>query len=239
MIGLDTNVISIGDYAEIAQLETEEERQAWLDGKRGDIEARYNELTDYVDDVIAQHGDQADWVVVGFHQSPYSQASHHFDPDLEIMRQILPAAFSEAGVDLVLGGHDHIYTRTHLMDGTTPVVPEEAPEAGDVLVQEDNEVMFMTASSSSGSKFYDYMDSEGGEDPALTHPSTAVWNQDYTPDFSNVQVTEDRLTVTTHNSEDGTVVDKFTLVDDDSAGSAAGSAATSSSWLGSSSGSSR
>src|SRR5699024_11405211 len=68
----------------------------------------------------------------------------------------LPPALSEAGLDVVLNGHDHIYTRTHLMKGNAPVVPAGLPAQGDILYPEDDEVLYLTGNSSSGSKFYPF-----------------------------------------------------------------------------------
>ena len=75
----------------------------------------------------------------------------------------------DSDIDLVLAGHDHSYTRTHLMDGTTPVLPEgdgagaaaeyaatpdTNPDDGhDIVHPKDGQVIYITANSSSGSKF--------------------------------------------------------------------------------------
>lgn len=110
----------------------------------------------------------------------------------------------------MLGGHDHIYTRTELMEGNTPVTSGGAP--GDVLPIEDGQTMYVTGTSSSGSKFYPYVDSEGGTDPALAYDSTAVWSQNERAGYSNIQITADSLQITTHNSDDNSLVDDVTLV---------------------------
>ncbi|MGO1545382.1 MAG: fibronectin type III domain-containing protein [Gulosibacter sp.] len=216
VIGLDINTISIYDYFELGQLETDEERAEFLAGLRPQIEAGIDRATEYTESIIAQQGDDADWIIVGFHQSPFSQANHYYDPDIEIMREGFTQSLSDAGVNLVLGGHDHIYTRTHLMEGSTPVVPDAPAGPGDVLTQEDGQVLYLTGSSSSGSKFYDFMDTNGVDDPELvdydlTHDSTAMWSQDYTADFSNIAITEDSLTVKVHNTHDGSLVDSVEL----------------------------
>ncbi|QNP94628.1 hypothetical protein IA203_03695 [Corynebacterium wankanglinii] len=40
---------------------------------------------------------------------------------------------------------------------------------------------------------------------------TAVWNQNEVPDYTNVEVTPEGLTVTTYDTGNGDVVDAFTL----------------------------
>lgn len=228
VIGLDINTISIYDYFAIAQLETEEEKADYYESLRPAIEAGIERATEFTNSVIAERGDDADWIIVGFHQSPFSQANHYYDPDIEIMREGFTQSLSDAGVDLVLGGHDHIYTRTHLMEGSTPVVPEEEAGIGDVLEQEDGQVLYLTGNSSSGSKFYDFMDLTGNDDPATadtsqTHPSTAVWDQQYKASFSNIEIDGDSLTVNTHHTVDGALIDQVTLVQSDDSGEPTGS----------------
>jgi len=156
----------------------------------------------FLRDVVAAHGDDHAWVVVTFHHSLYSQAFHSRDTDVVRMRDALSPVFSDLGVDLVLAGHDHIYTRSHLMEGTTPVVPEQAPAVGDVLVPDDDQVLYLTGNSSSGSKFYDF---DGAK------PWTAAWEQTREASYSDVDVTPTTLTVTTYTTGTQRVVDRVTI----------------------------
>lgn len=190
-----------------------------LDGNQH-LPSQIDRHADYVKDVVAQHGGDKDWIITTFHQPTFSQAYHMSDPGAVRLRESLSPALSEAGVDLVLNGHDHIYTRTHLMDGNTPVVPDALPAQGDVLYPKDNEVLYLTGNSSSGSKYYSFwndgttyedMTLEESRAQGLTQDWTALWNQDYTPDYSNIQVSPEELTVTTYNVADGSVVDEVTL----------------------------
>ena len=178
---------------------------------------------EYLRQVIGSKGADKDWVVVTYHHSPFSQAYHQNDGDVKRLREGLTPVMSELGVDAVLGGHDHIYTRSYLMEGTKPVVPEEKPAAGDVLHPQDGQVLYMIASSASGSKFYDFwadgktykdLSEEEAAEKGLTAPFTARWNQDRTPDYTNVEVTANTLTLTTYNVDDGSIVDKVTLAKD-------------------------
>lgn len=61
------------------------------------------------------------WTVAYFHQPPYSSGSHSTDTFYEFMmgnmrRFILPI-LEEAGVDLVLSGHSHVYERSYFING--------------------------------------------------------------------------------------------------------------------------
>ncbi|GAB2984963.1 purple acid phosphatase family protein [Frigoribacterium salinisoli] len=157
---------------------------------------------EFAEKVIAEHGDDARWTVVTFHHSVYSVASHANDEDIVTRRAELPPVMSELDVDMVLMGHDHVYVRSYLMSGTTPVGTEQEP-SGDVTAEGD-EVLYVTANSSSGSKYYDIV---GDQD----FDFSAVQNQEYTPNFTHIGVERDAITMTTYRSEDLTVVDEVTL----------------------------
>ena len=152
-------------------------------------------------EVIAEHGDEARWRIVTFHHSVYSVASHATDGDIVTRRAELPPVMSELDVDLVLMGHDHVYVRSYLMSGTTPVHADE-PVDGTVSPEGD-EVLYVTANSSSGSKYYDIQSQD--------FDFSAVQNQEYTPNFTNVEVSDDAIAMTTYRTADMTVVDQVTL----------------------------
>lgn len=83
---LDTNVFEDGNEAEI------EAQVAWLK------EDLANTLKP--------------WKVVMLHIGPYSTGDHSNDSSAIRIRNTLPAIFAQYKVDLVLQGHDHVYTRT-------------------------------------------------------------------------------------------------------------------------------
>ena len=189
-----------------------------LDGNRSsaaDIEAHAK----FVNDAIASNGADADWIMVGIHQAPFSQGTHYTDSDVVRLREQLTPKLSEAGVDLVLSGHDHIYTRTHLMNGFDPVIPEGAAKSGDVLIPEDGEVLYLTSTTATGGKYYDFQDESGETHPHvreerardLAHDSTARWRQDYNPDYTSIDVSPTELKLTTYNINTPYVVDQVTL----------------------------
>lgn len=52
------------------------------------------------------------WKILLTHKSPYSSGPHHHEKDSEkIGKQIIELAY-DANIDLVIGGHDHVYVRT-------------------------------------------------------------------------------------------------------------------------------
>ena len=141
-----------------------------LDGNRAS-KADIDVHAKFVNETIAAHGGDADWVIVGIHHAPFSQGTHYTDKDVVELRNSLTPKLSEAGVDLVLSGHDHIYTRTHLMNGVDPVIPAGASKSGDILIPEDNEVLYVTSTTATGGKYYDFQDENG-----TTHPNVREEN---------------------------------------------------------------
>ncbi|MEJ5997991.1 fibronectin type III domain-containing protein [Corynebacterium sp. H130] len=175
----------------------------------------------FVQDTIAAHGGDKDWTIVTFHHPPYSQAWHQIDDNIKYMRAHLVPKLNEMGVDLVLSGHDHIYTRSHMIKDGQPVIPEKKAAPGDVYVQGDKETMFITANSATGTKFYDFYSPEGDypgitrEDAdkwGLTQPYTAYWDQQYSPNYTDIQVSANELKVVVKDVATMGEVDSFTLV---------------------------
>lgn len=65
-----------------------------------------------------KRGSKFSWKVVSFHHAPYSTATHTTDDDILQRRNELVKIFNNNNIDVVLNGHDHIYTRTkHMLAG--------------------------------------------------------------------------------------------------------------------------
>ncbi len=98
----------------------------------------------YVTDVINQHGAEAKWKVLVYHHAIYSPADHAKDGDNKVRRVDFPTAFSKLGVDLVLQGHDHSYSRSYLIKNGAKADPAEQPGAADVFAGPGG-VLYVTA----------------------------------------------------------------------------------------------
>ena len=61
------------------------------------------------------------WVIVYFHQPPYTDGSHDagafYEVFMQAMRENIPEIWEQYGVDIVLCGHSHVYERSHLIHG--------------------------------------------------------------------------------------------------------------------------
>lgn len=150
------------------------------------------------------------WRVVTFHQPPYTVATHALDKNVLNIRANLVPILKENKIDLVLNGHDHVYTRTHVMDGTKPIIEWENGEEGKAPSEYVNPkgIIYVTTNSASGSKFYDIMQDKKFE-------YSAVKNQGKVPNISNVKVTDNSIEVTTYRTNDKYIVDSFKIVKED------------------------
>jgi len=158
----------------------------------------------YVTDVINQHSGEAKWKVLVYHHAIYSPADHAKDSDNKVRRLDFPTAFSNLGVDLVLQGHDHSYSRSYLIKNGAKANPDEQPGAADVYPGPGG-VLYVTGNSASGSKYYDITapDNSGtsgagnGADPL--NPNNywynSVENQEHVRSYVKVQVRNDKLVV--------------------------------------------
>lgn len=185
---------------------------------------RYDDYRAYLEQIIAEQSHDTHWTVLTFHRSIYSSGTTHSQSlTTKGLRDGIAPIVKDLDIDLVLAGHDHSYTRTHLMDGTEPVLPEgdgagaegagyaatpdTNPDDGhDVVYPKDGQVIYITANSSSGSKYYDLV-------PDAMVPWKHLNNQNYTPQFTNVDVKECSITSTTM-THTGDQVDKVELVKD-------------------------
>ncbi|OFO59620.1 hypothetical protein HMPREF3023_05140 [Peptoniphilus sp. HMSC075B08] len=150
------------------------------------------------------------WRVVTFHHPPYTVARHALDKYITDMRSTLVPILKENKIDLVLNGHDHVYTRTHVMDGTKPIIEWENGEEGKAPSEYVNPkgIIYVTTNSASGSKHYDIMKNQNFE-------FSAFKNQEYVPNISNLKITDNSIEVTTYRTNDSSVVDSFKIVKED------------------------
>ncbi|MEO2263845.1 metallophosphoesterase [Dorea sp. YH-dor228] len=158
---------------------------------------------------------EATWTVVTFHHSTYSVANHYSDSDIQKRRTELSPVFSELGIDVVLMGHDHYYTRTYMMNGCNAVIPEgndvtkgeKAPES--VTNPAEGQVFYLTANSASGSKYY----ARNGQLASGWPEYVAVQDQSNKTTITNVTVTRNSFTVDTYYTDKDVLqkMDSFTI----------------------------
>jgi len=168
----------------------------------------------------AMYAGHYDWLVVQHHKSTTGLADHFADHDI--------AAYVEAGferlmtahgVDLVLAGHDHVYSISKPM--------RQRPEdAFNVPAEDGAGTIYMTLTTASGLKYYDLftpreehsdypilVNGKGSAAASADNPplSVARYDQNYKPGYTIADVDGATLTLTTY-ALDGTIVDRVTLM---------------------------
>ena len=156
----------------------------------------------FITDVVRQHGGETKYTVLVYHHSIYSPADHANDTDNQKRRQDFPTAFSALGVDLVLQGHDHSYTRSYLIKNGEKANAGERPGATSVF-RGPGGVIYVTGNSASGSKYYPLSDPDITKDPNYgpdplnpdNHWPNSVENQENVRSYVKVSVRDNLLSV--------------------------------------------
>lgn len=169
-------------------------------------------------------------VVLVYHHAIYSPADHANDTDNQQRRKDFTQSFSDLGVDLVLQGHDHSYSRSYAIKGTadsprgTKADPHEQPGQATV-VEGPGGVVYVTANTASGSKYYDLTEPDATKDgygadtlvggpqsvqsgdhtkAHVRHWANSVESQEHLQTYIEVTVNDKGLQVKNIRANDGT-----------------------------------
>ncbi len=157
----------------------------------------------FMEEAIAANPD-ARWKVVSFHHSVYSVANHAVEGDILQRREELTPVFDELGIDVVLMGHDHVYVRSNIMKGMQVVTDTSNLQS----VTDPDGVLYVTANSASGSKYYNIKTD-------ISTEFVAKMDQSKQRSISNIEVSENEFKITTYlydaNNDDWAVLDTFAI----------------------------
>lgn len=158
----------------------------------------------FMEETIAAHP-EAKWKIVVMHHAVFGATSHIYEDNNTYFRQNLVPVIDELDIDMVFTGHDHVYVRTYLMDGTEPITDPAAYDNEEMTSVTDPEhPVYITANSASGTKTYDPFDYD-------EIPYARVARQDHVPYASRVFVSDVELTITTYRLDSLEQVDSFTI----------------------------
>lgn len=121
-----------------------------LESARYDEDARAQQEA-YLREAVKDAKANGQWTIVGFHKSLYTGASHITDSDIIAARKFWAPVFAETDVDLVLQGHDHVYSRGFVTaegENANPTVLEDG-----TIVQPDAP-LYMVGGHAGGLKWY-------------------------------------------------------------------------------------
>ncbi len=144
----------------------------------------------------------ATWRVVVMHYALFG--AHYFDNELIIeKREQFTPIFEKYDVDVVLNGHEHLYARTYMIeDKVNPKVVSSSVRS----VTDPKGILYITAPSASGSKYYGFLDE------SVTPLNHLAYKAKEITAFLNIEVDNDSFKITTYNTADKSVVDYFEIV---------------------------
>lgn len=146
---------------------------------------------------------QCNWQIVVMHYPFYTTGSHTNDSITNQFRNQFAPKFNELGIDIVLQGHDHMYTRSHMMTDATV-------KSNDKVV--DNKVidpvgtLYVCGTSSSGGGYYGHMNDTYSSYIAVERP-------EYRKGVTFFEVTDNAITLKSYFVDTATpeLIDTFTI----------------------------
>lgn len=95
------------------------------------------EHIEFIQNTVEKNSD-CKWKVVTLHQDIYGSAEHSNEPEIVNLRYALTPAFEKYGVDVVLTGHDHAYSRSKFLSGDQAVNQTEyTDDEFDAMLKKD------------------------------------------------------------------------------------------------------
>ncbi|MCL2200929.1 MAG: metallophosphoesterase family protein, partial [Oscillospiraceae bacterium] len=170
---------------------------------------------------VIEDNPYVDWRVVTFHHPPYSVYRATTDgAKNQIISNWIPE-FQRLGIDAVLSGHCHSYSRSHQMYSNVPQLNQDWLDgAGQIqstptnAVLDPSGIVYIAFNSASGSGYYNVTAMAGRH-------YIAAYNQNFHRNFSVVDVTPYTFSVATYqvNADSSTtLVDVYTIVQRDADG---------------------
>lgn len=192
------------------------------------------EHKEFIEKAVSENKD-ARWKVVTLHQDIYGSGEHSNEPEIVSLRYSLVPIFEDNDIDVVLTGHDHAYSRSHILSGGYKekdeskllseddfekyfdgevesdekyeeylkyVEDKKAVETtkGDINNVVDPEgILYMTANSASGSKYYDL----------VTRKQSYIasrWQEDV-PTYSTIHISDTEFSISTYRTDNGEKID--------------------------------
>ena len=109
------------------------------------------EHKEFIDKVVEKNKDLK-WRIVTFHHDIYGSGPHSEEEDVIKFRNNIVPVLEDSSIDLVLNGHDHTYCRSYILKGGEKDIRYGKE---DKEVYNPNGIVYITAASSTGSKYYE------------------------------------------------------------------------------------
>ena len=146
---------------------------------------------------------QCNWQIVVMHYPFYTTGSHTNDSITNQFRSMFAPKFNELGIDIVLQGHDHMYTRSHMMTDATVISKDKV--ANNKVVDPVG-TLYVAGTSSSGGGFYGHTNDTYSNYIAVERP-------EYRKGATFFEVTDNSITLKSYFLDTATpeLIDTFTI----------------------------
>ena len=195
-------------------------------GDNSEAEAIVENFRTTLNAATSEYAGQYQWLIVTHHKSTQTVAKHSADSDIE---NYVDAGFEslmdEFNVDFVLGGHDHVYSRSYVLkDGV------RNSERLDTINDPDGTI-YLTGNCCSDMQYYEVggsLDKTNNADyPILADGTTGSenysidnlpygnqeWNQEYSPAYALFDVEGNTIKVNVYNLDGDSVTPDSKLID--------------------------
>jgi hypothetical protein len=142
------------------------------------------------------------WRIVIFHHDIYGSATHSTERSILNLRASLFPIFDDYGIDIVINGHDHSYTRTYSLKGDRTLTKHTVDEYGNV--ENPGGTVYYTLNSASGSKYYSLK--------WFPESYAAARSQIKAPTFSYVCINGNILSFDTYRADTLERVDTYSII---------------------------
>lgn len=162
----------------------------------------YEDHEYFVAETVAKNPD-AKWRIIISHVSPATVVDRYQD-QREFWKDTFADMAEDYDIDLFLGGHDHVYTRSYFLGDDCEPIPEQEFQLQHEFHNPEHPI-FVVFGSSTNALF---------RSPDGPYPWAAISVQNDVPQLGKVQVTENSFTITTYDADHWTEVDHFTIYKD-------------------------
>lgn len=142
------------------------------------------------------------WIIGVMHQDIYGSGQQHsMKTSMVNLRKGMYPIFDRYNFDVVLDGHDHTYTRSYIMNGNNAL--RDSIKGADNQYVNPNGTLYITANSSSGSKYYPLCPVRG------TYAD--VRNQFNVPSYSKISIKDNTFSIETYRTDTDQIYDECTI----------------------------
>ncbi|MCL2166598.1 MAG: S-layer homology domain-containing protein, partial [Clostridiales bacterium] len=151
-------------------------------------------------EAAAEARSDTDWLFIIHHKSTASPGAHRNEADVRAFAAAIEDLADKYHVDFVLAGHDHLYSRSYFIYNHEKV--ESVDYTKDTVADPEGTVYF-GLNTASGGKYYPVADGEWYTNVAI---------QTYVPNYTVVDVREDRVSFRTYRTDSDEAIDTYTVI---------------------------